>query len=86
VKQPTILVLDEPTSAIDPISSRLVHATLARVQHGRTAIVVTHELGSVRGFDRILVLESGRIIETGSHGALMNAGPAYRGLSEAKAI
>jgi ABC-type multidrug transport system fused ATPase/permease subunit len=71
VKRPDILVLDEPTAAIDPLSSRLVRESVARVRRGRTTIVISHALADMRDFDRILVIADGAVAEAGSRAELM---------------
>lgn len=72
-----ILLLDEATSALDNESERLVQQTLSRLQEGRTTLVIAHRLSTVQQADQIIVLEKGRIVETGSHGALLAAGSHY---------
>ena len=63
VKRPPILVMDEPTAAVDPVSARLIHESVARLQHGKTLIVIAHDLSDFAAFDRVLVLENARIAE-----------------------
>ena len=77
VRDPTLLVLDEATSALDPESERLVQDALRRLMKGRTTLVVAHRLSTVRGADRIVVMDRGRIVEVGSHAELVAAGGAY---------
>jgi subfamily B ATP-binding cassette protein MsbA len=71
LKQPRILILDEATSALDSESEALVQAALDRLMQGRTCFIIAHRLSTVRGVDRILVLQEGRIIESGPHEVLM---------------
>ncbi|RZS91462.1 ATP-binding cassette subfamily B protein [Motilibacter rhizosphaerae] len=80
VRDPRVLVLDEATSALDPESEALVQEALARLVAGRTTFVVAHRLSTVRGADRIAVMREGRIVEVGSHAALLAAAGAYAGL------
>ena len=61
VKQPAILLMDEPTAAVDQRSARLIHQAVARVHRDRTLIVITHDTASLAGYDRVLTLEEGRI-------------------------
>jgi subfamily B ATP-binding cassette protein MsbA len=72
-----VLVLDEATSSLDPESEREVQAALAAVLPGRTALVIAHRLSTVTGADVIHVVEAGRIIESGSHAELLQAGGRY---------
>lgn len=65
------MVLDEPTSAIDPIEETKIYKQFARLAKGKCALVVTHRIGSARLADRIVVMENGRIVETGTHDELI---------------
>jgi subfamily B ATP-binding cassette protein MsbA len=77
-----VLVLDEATSALDAESERLVQKALANLTSGRTTIVIAHRLSTVRRADLIVVIERGRIVETGRHSELLALGGAYRRLYE----
>ncbi len=77
VRDPRILVLDEATSALDTTSERLVQEALARLMKGRTTLVVAHRLSTIRGADRIVVMDHGRIVEAGDHVGLVAAGGVY---------
>jgi ATP-binding cassette subfamily B protein len=77
VRDPRILVLDEATAALDPVAEAAINATLLRAGRGRTTIAVTHRLGAVTHADRILVLRDGRVVETGTHEALLGRGGTY---------
>jgi len=78
-----ILILDEATSSLDSESEALVQEAMARLMRGRTAIVIAHRLSTVRALDRILVFDRGRVVEDGSHAALMRRPDgAYRALFE----
>jgi ABC-type multidrug transport system fused ATPase/permease subunit len=74
---PAILVLDEPTSNLDPESEARVEAAIARLAAGRTTFVVAHRLSTVRRASQILVLEAGKIVERGTHDDLIRAGGRY---------
>jgi len=80
LKDAPILLLDEATSALDTESERAVQAALETLMQGRTTIVIAHRLSTVEGADRIVVLARGRIVEEGTHAALLAAGGAYAGL------
>jgi len=80
LKDAPILLLDEATSALDTESERAVQAALEALMRGRTTIVIAHRLSTIEKADRIVVLAQGRIVETGTHGALVTAGGMYAGL------
>jgi subfamily B ATP-binding cassette protein MsbA len=77
-----VLILDEATSALDAESERLVQRALANLIRNRTTIVIAHRLSTIRRADTIVVMERGRIIETGSHTELLAHGGSYRRLYE----
>ena len=81
-----ILVLDEPTSALDPASERLVTQALRNLAHGRTCVVIAHRLSTVRRVDRVVVLEAGRVVESGPPGELLAGDGRYRRMVSLQAV
>jgi ABC-type multidrug transport system fused ATPase/permease subunit len=77
LQDPAILLLDEATASIDPITEAQVQAALATVLSGRTSVVIAHRLSTIRSADRIIVLRSGEIIEEGDHEELLVRGGHY---------
>lgn len=74
---PKVLLLDEATASVEPESEALIQAALERLMQGRTTVIVTHRLSLVRDCDRILVIDEGRVIETGKHEQLLENGGWY---------
>ena len=81
LKDAPILLLDEATSALDTESEAQIQAALARLMSGRTTVLIAHRLSTVRGADRIYVLDQGRVVETGAHAALVDRGGLYARLA-----
>ena len=81
-KDAPVLVLDEPTAALDPIAESEVYGQYDRYSFGKTAIFISHRLASTRFSDRIILIENGRILETGTHEELMQAGGVYAEMFE----
>jgi ABC-type multidrug transport system fused ATPase/permease subunit len=71
LKDPSILVLDEATSSLDSESERLVQDALNTLMHGRTSVVIAHRLSTIRKANRIIVVDQGRVVESGNHESLM---------------
>jgi subfamily B ATP-binding cassette protein MsbA len=82
LKDPRILILDEPTSSLDVKSEELVLEALARLMAGRTSLVIAHRPSTIKNADRILVLDNGHIAEEGRHEELLASGGVYAGLYE----
>jgi len=83
LKDAPVLVMDEPTSSLDPESERLVSEAVERLTRGRTVLVIAHRLGTVYGADRIAVLDDGKLAETGTHGELIRRHGLYASLVNA---
>jgi ATP-binding cassette subfamily B protein len=81
LRDPPLLLLDEATSALDAESERLVQAALDRLMAGRTSIVIAHRLATVRRVDRIIVLDRGCVVASGTHEALVAQGGLYARLA-----
>ncbi|KQP06966.1 ABC transporter transmembrane domain-containing protein [Methylobacterium sp. Leaf93] len=81
LKDAPILLLDEATSALDAESERAVQTALDTLMRGRTTLVIAHRLATIRAADRILVLDGGRIVETGTHESLLARGALYAQLA-----
>ena len=80
LKDAPILILDEALSSVDAENEAVIQEALDRLMEGRTTLIIAHRLSSVVNADRILVIDEGRLVETGSHGELVAAGGLYAGL------
>ena len=81
LRDPALLLLDEATSALDAESERIVQAALERLMRGRTTLIVAHRLATVISADRLIVMDRGRVVETGTHSDLVRAGGLYARLA-----
>ena len=77
---PDLLILDEPSSGLDPEAEQQIHTRLGRHREGRTSLLISHRLSAVRDADRIVVLADGAVAETGHHDSLLATGGVYAGL------
>jgi subfamily B ATP-binding cassette protein MsbA len=82
LKTPPILILDEATSSLDTASEMMVQKALENLMHNRTTFVIAHRLSTIKRADRIILLDKGRIIESGSHRELYDRGGSYKKLYE----
>jgi ATP-binding cassette, subfamily B, bacterial len=81
LKNAPILLLDEATSALDAQSEHMVQAALERAMQGRTTLVIAHRLATIQKADRIIVLQKGQMVESGTHEALVAQGGVYAKLA-----
>ena len=81
LKDPRVLILDEATSALDSVSEQLIQEALAKILKDKTAIIIAHRLATVQNADRIIALDSGRIVDQGRHEELTARCPLYRELA-----
>ncbi len=82
IRDAPILILDEPSSGLDPAAEKLVFDALRNLMAGRTSIVIAHRLATVRRADVIFVIDAGRVVESGTHGELLAVGGLYSKLYE----
>jgi subfamily B ATP-binding cassette protein MsbA len=80
LKNPSILILDEATSALDTVSEHVVQEALDRLMEGKTTLIIAHRLSTIRNADKIIVLDHGNVVQSGSHDELMAVSGAYREL------
>ena len=86
LKNPPILVLDEATSALDSESEKLVQSALENLMKNKTSIVIAHRLSTIQNADMIIVLDKGKIIESGVHKELMKRKGVYSNLVKMQSI
>ena len=77
VSNPSILVLDEATSSVDGHSEKLIQKATDKITKGRTSIVIAHRLATIKKADRIIVMEAGKIVESGTHEDLLKQENGY---------
>ena len=81
-----ILLMDEPTSAVDSYNEKLILSTISEQCHGRTIVMVAHRLSTVIDADQILVMNQGSIVSSGTHSELMDNCPLYRDLAKRQSL
>jgi ABC-type multidrug transport system fused ATPase/permease subunit len=86
ISDPEVLILDEPTSSLDAVSEQQVQDALKSASRGRTTIIVAHRLASVRNADTIVVFDSGRVVEQGTHSELVQLGGLYASMAKAQVL
>ena len=86
LKNPRLLILDEATSALDNESELLIQDALERLMQGRTAFVIAHRLSTIHNADKIIVMDKGKIVETGNHQELMDQRVLYHRLYTLKSL
>ena len=84
VSNPSILILDEATSSVDTYSEQLIQLATDKITQGRTSIVIAHRLATIKKADKIIVMDGGNIVETGTHKELLKKGGYYSNLYEAQ--
>ena len=84
VSNPSILVLDEATSSVDTYSEQLIQRATEKITEGRTSIIIAHRLATIKKANKILVMDAGKIVETGTHKELLEQGGYYNKLYEAQ--
>ena len=84
VSNPSILVLDEATSSVDTYSEQLIQRATEKITEGRTSIIIAHRLATIKKADKIIVMDAGEIVETGTHEELLKQGGYYSNLYEAQ--
>lgn len=83
---PAVLLLDDPVSAVDPETEHEILEAFTRASHGRTTLIVAHRLSTLRSADRVIVLDKGEIIQSGTHEQLVRQAGAYRSVAESQGI
>lgn len=84
ISKPSVLVLDEATSSIDTYSEQLIQRATEKITEGRTSIIIAHRLATIKKADKIIVMDAGKIVESGTHKELLQKGGYYSNLYEAQ--
>ena len=83
---PAILLLDDPVSAVDPETEHEILSAFSNASRGRTTLIVAHRLSTLRGADRVIVLDQGQIVQEGTHRQLLAQAGPYRLVAESQGI
>ena len=81
-----LLILDEPTSSLDPLQEKRLLDSIHGLVHGRTTLLIAHRLNTVQQAGNIIVLEAGRVVESGTHASLLRSGGSYANLVQVGAL
>ena len=84
IGDPAMIIMDEATSSVDPLTEKLIQEAADRMMEGRTSFVIAHRLSTIEDADIIIVVKDGRIVETGTHASLLSAGGFYRQLFDSQ--
>ena len=84
IGNPTMVILDEATSSVDPLTEKMIKDATDNMMHGRTSFVIAHRLSTIIDADMIIVMSNGEIVETGKHEELLAKGGAYKELFESQ--
>ena len=85
LKNPPIIFLDEPTASLDAIATEQIKNSLDAIKEGRTVIIISHSLSQILDSDKIFVMKKGRVVESGTHGELMQMDGTYKEIFDASA-
>jgi subfamily B ATP-binding cassette protein MsbA len=80
LKEATILILDEPTSSLDPDSERHIKVAISELKNNHTIIIIAHKVSTIEQADKIIVIKNGRVVQTGNHTELVSEKGAYSSL------
>jgi len=84
VSNPSILILDEATSSVDTYSEQLIQRATEKITEGRTSIIIAHRLATIKKADKIIVMDAGKIVESGTHKELLKKEGYYSALYKAQ--